>query len=417
MSIGNLIAAACMLTAIMVAYVAKRARPVYLLDFHVFKPADELKMTHEVFLQRTRLCEVRGMRAGLPPPPRLSGLPPGHASDSGARPASRALRARAAPRRGSASHICWPRGQGGAALTAAGRRAARRASRPPAWPSRRRWWPRAAWATRPTCRTVRARAPRGSHTRAAPLLRPPRACPAGRRCRRPACVGAPALRAAVRTPAAARGSGPPARCQSAGASWCLPAAGADAWGCRRSGARPAAVPDHGDGARGGGDGHVRVRAPGAGGLRCCRAPGAPPPLPRPLRLEHCCETSALCYRASSACCVTLTGSWPCERARRRGRHSGGWRMGRGRAARARAGGHPDRQLLAVQPDAVAGVHGGETLPHAAQRHHIQPQRHGLQRRPDCHRPRAGAAAGARAHARPQPASRWPRVRRPRRFCM
>jgi len=73
-SIGNLIAAACMLTAIVVAYVAKRARPVYLLDFHVFKPADELKMTHEVFLQRTRLCEVRGGRAGVPLSRGLKGL-------------------------------------------------------------------------------------------------------------------------------------------------------------------------------------------------------------------------------------------------------------------------------------------------------------------------------------------------------
>jgi hypothetical protein len=187
-SIGNLIAAACMLTAIVVAYVVKRARPVYLLDFHVFKPADELKMPHEVFLQRTRLCEVRGRRAGVPLAPRA--LAAARLTATPALPAAR--RAPGRRRCATARRTRLACGEGGRALTAAGRRAARRASRPPAWPSRRRWWPRAAWATRLTCRTVRAAAPGVMHAGGrckVPLPRSSHACTAGRRCRRPALWG------------------------------------------------------------------------------------------------------------------------------------------------------------------------------------------------------------------------------------
>ena len=117
------------------------------------------------------------------------------------------------------------------------------------------------------------------HARGAPAEAParlPRRAPLPQPCLcRDAC--------AARCGASAGGGARFRRARTVPKRWCLPAAGADAWGCRRSGARPAAVPDHGDGARGGGDGHVRVRAPGAGGLRCRRAAGAPPPLPRLLR--------------------------------------------------------------------------------------------------------------------------------------
>ena len=55
---ANLIAACILLTAAVVAYAMRRARPVYLLDFHVFKPRDDLKMPSATFLQHTRRCKV-----------------------------------------------------------------------------------------------------------------------------------------------------------------------------------------------------------------------------------------------------------------------------------------------------------------------------------------------------------------------
>jgi hypothetical protein len=64
------------------------------------------------------------------------------------------------------------------------------------------------------------------------------------------------------------------------------------------------------------------------------------------------------------------------------------------AARRRAGGHPDRQLLAVQPDAIAVGHDRQPLQDGVQRRVVQPQRHGLQRGRDLGQPRARAAAGA-----------------------
>ena len=55
---ANLFAACITLTAVIVAYIMSRARPVYLLDFHVFKPRDDLKMPSAVFLQHSRKCKV-----------------------------------------------------------------------------------------------------------------------------------------------------------------------------------------------------------------------------------------------------------------------------------------------------------------------------------------------------------------------
>lgn len=56
--VANLFAACIFLTAVVVAYIMSRARPVYLLDFHVFKPRDDLKMPSAAFLQHTRKCKV-----------------------------------------------------------------------------------------------------------------------------------------------------------------------------------------------------------------------------------------------------------------------------------------------------------------------------------------------------------------------
>lgn len=54
--------ACVLLTAGLVMYVMKRARPVYLLDYHVYKPADALKMPHAVFLKHTREAQVLNPR-------------------------------------------------------------------------------------------------------------------------------------------------------------------------------------------------------------------------------------------------------------------------------------------------------------------------------------------------------------------
>ena len=58
MGVANLFAACILLTAMFVAYIMSRPRPVYLLDFHVFKPRDDLKMSSAAFLQHTRKCKV-----------------------------------------------------------------------------------------------------------------------------------------------------------------------------------------------------------------------------------------------------------------------------------------------------------------------------------------------------------------------
>lgn len=58
MGVANLFAACIVLTMLIVAYMMSRARPVYLLDFHVFKPRDDLKMSSAAFLQHTRKCKV-----------------------------------------------------------------------------------------------------------------------------------------------------------------------------------------------------------------------------------------------------------------------------------------------------------------------------------------------------------------------
>ena len=55
--------ACVLLTAGLVVYIMKRARPVYLLDYHVYKPADALKMPHAVFLKHTREAQVLSPRA------------------------------------------------------------------------------------------------------------------------------------------------------------------------------------------------------------------------------------------------------------------------------------------------------------------------------------------------------------------
>ena len=55
--------ACVLLTAGLVIYIMKRARPVYLLDYHVYKPADALKMPHAVFLKHTREAQVLDPRA------------------------------------------------------------------------------------------------------------------------------------------------------------------------------------------------------------------------------------------------------------------------------------------------------------------------------------------------------------------
>ena len=62
---ANLIAACIILTVVVVAYIMSRARPVYLLDFHVYKPRDDLKMPSATFLQHSRKCKVAsGLCAG-----------------------------------------------------------------------------------------------------------------------------------------------------------------------------------------------------------------------------------------------------------------------------------------------------------------------------------------------------------------
>ena len=63
---ANLFAACIILTAMVVAYIMSRARPVYLLDFHVYKPRDDLKIPSAVFLQHSRKCKVaRGCAGAL----------------------------------------------------------------------------------------------------------------------------------------------------------------------------------------------------------------------------------------------------------------------------------------------------------------------------------------------------------------
>ena len=63
--VANLFAAFIILTAVVVVYIMSRARPVYLLDFHVFKPRDDLKMPSATFLQHSRKCKVAsGLCAG-----------------------------------------------------------------------------------------------------------------------------------------------------------------------------------------------------------------------------------------------------------------------------------------------------------------------------------------------------------------
>ena len=62
-TVTQLMLACVLLTAGLVIYIMKRARPVYLLDYHVYKPADALKMPHAVFLKHTREAQVLNPRA------------------------------------------------------------------------------------------------------------------------------------------------------------------------------------------------------------------------------------------------------------------------------------------------------------------------------------------------------------------
>lgn len=47
------------LTAVLTAYISRRPRPVYLLNYSVYKPPEEWRITHERFLENSRVCGVR----------------------------------------------------------------------------------------------------------------------------------------------------------------------------------------------------------------------------------------------------------------------------------------------------------------------------------------------------------------------
>ena len=48
-----------LLTIVALTYIFARSKPVYLIDYHCYKPPDRLKMPHQKFLELSRNCGVR----------------------------------------------------------------------------------------------------------------------------------------------------------------------------------------------------------------------------------------------------------------------------------------------------------------------------------------------------------------------
>lgn len=49
------------LTAVVTAWIYRRLRPVYLLNYSVYKPPEEWRVTHNEFLDNSRACGVRSL--------------------------------------------------------------------------------------------------------------------------------------------------------------------------------------------------------------------------------------------------------------------------------------------------------------------------------------------------------------------
>lgn len=63
LSLLAVLAVCIALTAVLTAYIFSRARPVYLLNYSVYKPPEEWKISHEGFLDNSRRCGVSGCLA------------------------------------------------------------------------------------------------------------------------------------------------------------------------------------------------------------------------------------------------------------------------------------------------------------------------------------------------------------------
>ena len=48
-----------LLTIVALTYIFARSKPVYLIDYHCYKPPDRLKMPHQKFLELSHNCGVR----------------------------------------------------------------------------------------------------------------------------------------------------------------------------------------------------------------------------------------------------------------------------------------------------------------------------------------------------------------------
>lgn len=49
------------LAAVVTACIYRRLRPVYLLNYSVYKPPEEWRVTHDEFLENSRMCGVRSL--------------------------------------------------------------------------------------------------------------------------------------------------------------------------------------------------------------------------------------------------------------------------------------------------------------------------------------------------------------------
>lgn len=58
-SLLTAVAVCTALAAVVTAYIFRRARPVYLLNYSVYKPPEEWRASHDQFLEISRLCGVR----------------------------------------------------------------------------------------------------------------------------------------------------------------------------------------------------------------------------------------------------------------------------------------------------------------------------------------------------------------------
>jgi 3-ketoacyl-CoA synthase len=53
------LSACVLLTVVATLYVVQRRRPVYLLNYSVYKPPDSWKITHDTFIDNSYKCGVR----------------------------------------------------------------------------------------------------------------------------------------------------------------------------------------------------------------------------------------------------------------------------------------------------------------------------------------------------------------------